>query len=956
MKTDRKTCDPCPPQDRLLSAAIAMLLALSFSASVAFERVTTLAQSNPTRSADSQIDGKLVIDGTVTQLKYVYAQRREAPPPYKGAIVDLFITNEPLPEDLLTQILDEKYHGSDAVRGIWLTFDTSGALTETEFLLQSASVPRRGTGIAMMGGEHKIENDRISGKLEYLNQQVIGTTGFTVTFDAPLNDATVPGKAVTRKAEPKPAVSGHTPAAAPRELGLRGYIFETAAVNSKGAVIKRSTGRARYYVERQGGIRLEMVGIPGGSFTMGSSGVYEAHPAHPVNVPSFYMSKYEVTQAQWRAVANLPRILRHLDPDPSQFKGASLPVERVSREDAIEFCARLSRATGRTYRLPSEAEWEYACRAGTETPYAFGEAINSRLVNYKETYPDGSKPKPAYRVRTTPVGSLGVANRFGLYDMHGNVAEWCMDPWHDFYVRAPGDGSVWEAGGAKTDHVVRGGSWDDRDHLCRADYRFKRSMNDQAGVRLVAARAAEAEPIKPVAEIKPTSAREMAAKGAGGLPLRAYEFDTVTVDLNGVSESRRKGQASYYVEDLKETGLEMVEIPAGAFKMGWSEDDQQRPVHLVKMPSFYLSKYEVTQAEWRAVAKLPKVNRDLKPDPSHFKGVNLPVDSVSWYEAIEFCARLSRATGRTYCLPTEAEWEYACRGGTTSEFAFGDNITPDLVNYDGRFSLGSAPHGVFRKQTTPVGSLGVANGFGLYDMDGNVREWCLDPWHESYKGAPGDGSAWQAGGKPESRVTRGGSWDQPAHMCRAAGRNWCPPDSCRLEYFGFRVVMDGRGCVGLPKEPAKSPEANAKAKPRPTGFLEYRLEAIQSRPSQKFTWSDGSKTLELETRPFMTISDISRARISPALQTPQRYSIDLIHTRQGAEKFRNVANRDRNRSVSILVDGKIVQGYGFPPEQKEVYDRGATIYGPFTLEQATALARKISAAIRAASARHKRLQ
>ena len=909
MKSNRKTHQFWAQSDSVLSAVIAILIALSFTVSVVPQRATGLAQSTRTLNKDSQIDGKLIIDGSITQLKYAYAQRREAPPPYKGSIVHLFLTNQSLPEDLLIQILHEKYRGSAIIKGIWLTFDTSGALKETEFLLEPDSAPRQGTGIAMMGGEHKIENDRISGKLEYQNRQVTRTIGFTVAFDAPLNDAPASGEAVTGKAEPKPGVKGGEP-----ELPLRGYVFATATVDSNGARVKRRTGRARSYVEQQAGLGLEMVEIPGGSFTMGSSGVYEAQPGHPVSVPSFYMSKYEVTQAQWRAVAGLPRILRHLDPNPSRFKGGLLPVDWVSWEDAIEFCARLTLATSRTYRLPSEAEWEYACRAATETPYAFGETINLRLVNYKENYPDGSTPKPGYRDRTIPVGSIGVANGFGLFDMHGNVSEWCMDPWHDFYIRAPRDGSVWEAGGDETNRVARGGSWGDRDHLCRSDYRFKGSNNDHYGVRLVTDRAPEAEAIKPAVEIKSTGAVDIATNGPGGIPLRTYEFETVTVDLKGQIESRRKAQARSYIEDLKETGLELVQIPAGAFKMGFSEDDQQKPVHLVNIPAFYIGKYEVTQAQWRAVTKLPKLNRDLNPDPSHFKGDNLPVESVTWYEVMEFCSRLSRATGRRYCLPTEAEWEYACRGGTTSEFAFGDNITADLVNYNGLSSLGSAPQGVFRKQTTPVGSLGVANGFGLYDMDGNVQEWCLDVWHKNYNGAPKDGSAWLIGGEPDSRVTRGGSWDRPAHMCRATDRFWCSPDSCRLDLFGFRVVVDGRNCVNSDKPPVKSSAASIK--PRPAGFLEYRLDAISDGPSQKFTWSDGSKTLDLEPRPFMTISDLARARTSPAPQTPGRYSVELIHTRQGATKFRKVANRDRNRTVSILVDGKIVQGFGFPPGTK----------------------------------------
>lgn len=245
--------------------------------------------------------------------------------------------------------------------------------------------------------------------------------------------------------------------------------------------------------------------------------------------------------------------------------------------------------------------------------------------------------------------------------------------------------------------------------------------------------------------------------------LRDFEFDTVTVNSKGAISSRRKGHARYYTEDINGVPLEMVEIPGGSFTMGASGSNptnDERPAHRVNVPSFYMGKYEVTQALWRAVAKLPKVNVDLNPDPSYFKGDNLPVEMVSSERAMEFCARLFKATGRIYRLPSEAEWEYACRAGTTTEFAFGETITPELANYDGNDPYGSAPQGMLRKRTVPVGSLGVANGFGLYDMHGNVDEWCLDFYHgyfhDGYEGAPTDGSAWP--GTSPDQILRGGNW------------------------------------------------------------------------------------------------------------------------------------------------------------------------------------------------------
>ena len=270
-----------------------------------------------------------------------------------------------------------------------------------------------------------------------------------------------------------------------------------------------------------------------------------------------------------------------------------------------------------------------------------------------------------------------------------------------------------------------------------------------------------------------------------------------------------QGTGEYFVEDLDNgVELEMMFIPGGTFTMGAPEIEEnssnsERPQHQVVVPSFSMGKYPVTQAQWKAIAVLPKVNRDLKADLSGFKGDNLPVEQVSWYDAVEFCARLSNHTGREYRLPSEAEWEYACRALTTTPFHFGETITTDLANYRGtddqKFgwsgSYGRGPKGIYRERTTPVGSFDVANSFGLYDMHGNVWEWCLDDWHKNYEGAPTDGSAWfdennnlyQKSGRA---VLRGGSWFSNPKDCRSAYRNGRYRAE-RVNFFiniGFRVV------------------------------------------------------------------------------------------------------------------------------------------------------------------------
>ncbi|SKB12677.1 Serine/threonine protein kinase (fragment) [Planktothrix sp. PCC 11201] len=273
--------------------------------------------------------------------------------------------------------------------------------------------------------------------------------------------------------------------------------------------------------------------------------------------------------------------------------------------------------------------------------------------------------------------------------------------------------------------------------------------------------------------------------------LKTVSFETVTVNSTGKITNRRQAQAQVLTENINGIILDLAVIPAGTFRMGspsseLSRSDNEGPQRTVNINSFLIGQYAVTQAQWRAVAGLPKRQIDLKPDPSSFKGDNLPVESVTWFEAVEFCDRLSQFTGRTHRLPSEAEWEYACRAATTTPFYFGETITPDLVNYDGNYTYGSGPKGIYRKKTTVVGSF-PPNAFGLYDMHGNLWEWCADPWHENYNSAPTDGSVWEFGGNTQYRVIRGGSWVNNPRNCRSANRGRDVPDS-RNSNYGFRVV------------------------------------------------------------------------------------------------------------------------------------------------------------------------
>ena len=290
--------------------------------------------------------------------------------------------------------------------------------------------------------------------------------------------------------------------------------------------------------------------------------------------------------------------------------------------------------------------------------------------------------------------------------------------------------------------------------------------------------------------------------------LKLEAIETVTVNRFGEIIQRQQHLARYFVEDLVNgINLEMAYIPSGTFLMGAPEDEKEhyfnnmwertQPQHQVTVQPFYMGKFTVTQAQWEVVANLPGIKESLKKiDRSYFKGNNQPVDQMFSCNAVDFCESLSKITGRKYRLPSEAEWEYACRAGTTTPFHYGETITTDLANYNGRFfTYASEPRGEQRHEITPVGQF-PPNAFGLYDMHGNLQEWCQDSWHENYIGAPTDGSAWIGNNTSENknkkyyhRVFRGGRWNGNPRCCCSAFRlretgcgNYC--------FMGLRLACD----------------------------------------------------------------------------------------------------------------------------------------------------------------------
>ena len=254
-----------------------------------------------------------------------------------------------------------------------------------------------------------------------------------------------------------------------------------------------------------------------------------------------------------------------------------------------------------------------------------------------------------------------------------------------------------------------------------------------------------------------------------------------------VELNRKRGKAQYIRENLGNgVTIDLVRIPAGKFMMGRKYNDE-KPIHEVTLQEFWMGKYALNQKQWQAV---------MGNNPSSFKGDNLPVEHISWHDAIDFCDKVSQNLGKKVRLPTEAEWEYACRAGTATPFHFGETITTDLVNYDGNYPYGGAPKGEYREKTVYVDSF-YPNQWGLYQMHGNVWEWCMDDWHDDYSTKPL--RLKQNGNEPWGdvntnkndncyHVLRGGVWSIYASYCRSASRH---KDNALTQggSFGFRVIL-----------------------------------------------------------------------------------------------------------------------------------------------------------------------
>jgi formylglycine-generating enzyme required for sulfatase activity/serine/threonine protein kinase len=580
--------------------------------------------------------------------------------------------------------------------------------------------------------------------------------------------------------------------------------------------------------------------IPAAKFLMGSpdeavEAENDERPQHPVRITKpFYMGTCEVTQAQYQAVmGNNPSHFSANGVGKDRVAGQStdqFPVENVSWFDAIRFCNKLSEKEGKKpfyqivgtdvrvpdwkvegYRLPTEAEWEYACRANasTWTHFSFGDRV-TEMPGYAwfEANSDG---------QTHAVGQKRP-NRFGLCDMHGNVYEWCWD-WFlgEYYSQYSADDPT---GAPVADQrVARGGNFMDPARFCRSANRGMGPPDmrrEWIGFRVALGASESRRPnTEPAGGNGSSQGNENSSRGGGPAPPQSTNSD-----LLSNSES--------FVNTI---GMKLRLIPAAEFLMGSPDDgfdavgiEVEKPRHHVQITRpFFLGVYEVTQAEYKAV---------MGNNPSRFSAIGeakervagqstdkFPVETVSWLDAIQFCNKLSDKEHKTrfyeieggnvrvpdwhrqgYRLPTEAEWEYACRTNARmpTRFSFGDNDS-DLQSY-------AWFGGNSEDRSHPVGQK-RPNDFGLYDMHGNVWEWCWDWLDRSYyEHSPSTDP--RGPSKGVFKVFRGGAMGEPPYNCRSARRYEGAPDGLGGN-LGFRVAL------GAPERPGPKTESGGSAGPSP---------------------------------------------------------------------------------------------------------------------------------------------
>jgi len=560
----------------------------------------------------------------------------------------------------------------------------------------------------------------------------------------------------------------------------------------------------------------EMIFVDGGTFTMGCTSEHgddcvenqwvSEYPAHSVTVGNFYIGKYPVTGRLWKEVMGPNNM-------PPGFEGDDLrPVVNVWWSDVQEFITKLNQQTGKKYRLPTEAEWEYVARGGSKSKgYKYSGSNNIDDVAWyggnsgrkyhwgrsKYSYMDSRKPR---------VVGIKQANELGIHDMSGNVGEWLYD-WYEGYTA---DARMNPTGRSPDSlRVVRGGSWGDDMNRCRVNSRASsasKSGDKYTGFRLAldpgvdSGDGSDSLTVTVTPNGGGTVSRDLdreAYPAGTNVTLTAevapgYVFNGWTAAAAGKEDTVWSGKEKLFrvamignmkvtavfekIDIEKDFAVAMVQVQGGTFTMGcterqgrYCEDNyNELPPHSVTVSSFYIGKYEVTQRLWKVV---------MGSNPSEFSGdAFLPVENVSWNDIQEFINRLNRQTGKKYRLPTEAEWEYAARGGNNSKgYGYsGSNNIDEVAWYAG--NSGDKTQIVGTKQP---------NELGIHDMNGNVSEWVND-WYGVYTHEAKTNPIGLSSGS--YRVSRGGSWYVNAEVCRVSSRNRDSPDN-RFGSRGFRLAL-----------------------------------------------------------------------------------------------------------------------------------------------------------------------